>query len=103
MPSEYDVWETEGQRFMDQVLQVVGAVFILTAYAAAQFSLLDQRSYPYIVFNLVGSAILAWLAWEDRQWGFLLLEGVWALVSLWSLLAVSRSGHADSRPRGNRR
>ena len=88
---------------MDQVLQVVGALLILSAYAAAQFRLLDQRSYPYIVFNLVGSTILAWLAWEERQWGFLLLEVVWAIVSLWSLFAMVRGGNAEAGSSGNRR
>ena len=39
---------------------------------------------------LVGSGILAVLAWIDRQWGFLLLEGVWAVVSLYSLLQLVR-------------
>ncbi len=75
---------------MDQVVQIVGALFILLAYAAAQFSLLDQRSRVYLVLNLVGSAVLAVLAWHEEQWGFLLLEGVWALVSLWSLVQVQR-------------
>jgi hypothetical protein len=67
---------------MDQVLQVIGALLILAAFAAAQFGFLNQRSMTYLVLNVVGSAILAWLALVDRQWGFLLLEGVWALVSL---------------------
>lgn len=48
----------------------------------------DARSY--LVLNLVGSAILAYLAWDQRQWGFLLLESVWAAVSLWSLVRVAR-------------
>jgi hypothetical protein len=34
--------------------------------------------------------VLAWLAWDDRQWGFLLLETVWTLVSGWGLIRVLR-------------
>ena len=75
---------------MDQILQVVGALLILLAYAAAQFGALNQHSRVYLVLNLVGSAVLAVLAWEAEQWGFLLLEGVWALVSLWGLIQVQR-------------
>jgi hypothetical protein len=42
------------------------------------------------VLNLLGSATLAVLAWYGRQWGFLLLEAVWALVSGWGLFRVFR-------------
>jgi hypothetical protein len=75
---------------MDQIVQVVGALLILLAYAAAQFGALNQHSRVYLVLNLVGSAVLAVLAWHEEQWGFLLLEGVWALVSLWGLIQVQR-------------
>lgn len=77
-------------RPMDQLIQIVGALLILLAYAAAQFGALDQRSRAYLVLNLVGSAVLALLAWHEAQWGFLLLEAVWALVSLWALIQVQR-------------
>ena len=70
---------------MDQIIQVVGAILILAAYAAAQAGLLDQRSYLYLVLNIAGSIILAVLAYQERQWGFVLLEGVWAVVSVWGL------------------
>jgi hypothetical protein len=75
---------------MDQVVQVVGALLILVAYAAAQFGAMDPHSRVYLVLNLVGSAVLAGLAWDERLWGFLLLEAVWAIVSLWGLVQVLR-------------
>jgi hypothetical protein len=78
-----------------QLVQILGALLILTAYAAAQLGAMDQRSRVYLVLNLVGSAILAVLAWVETQWGFLLLEVVWAVVSAWSLLK-SRPGPADA-------
>ena len=43
-----------------------------------------------------GSAVLAVLAFEERQWGFLLLEGSWALVSLWGVIARARGGEAGA-------
>jgi hypothetical protein len=75
---------------MDQVVQVIGALLILAAYAAAQFGWLDQYSLSYLVLNLIGAVILAVLAWYENQWGFLLLETVWTLVSAWSLYRVLR-------------
>jgi hypothetical protein len=75
---------------MDQAIQVVGALLILAGFAAAQFGWLRVDSRAYLVLNLVGSSVLAYLAWDERQWGFLLLEVVWAAVSLWSLVRVMR-------------
>ena len=70
---------------MDQFVQILGAVLVLVAYIAAQLRMLDAKSYPYLVLNLLGSGLLAVLAAAGAQWGFLLLEGTWALVSLLSL------------------
>jgi hypothetical protein len=75
---------------MDQVIQVIGALLILAGFAAAQLGWLRVDSRTYLILNLLGSLVLAYLAADQRQWGFLLLEGVWAIVSLWSLARVMR-------------
>lgn len=75
---------------MDQVIQVVGAILILVAFAAVQFDRMQPSSRLYLTLNLIGSAILAVLALRSSQWGFVLLEGVWAIVSAWSLATSPR-------------
>ena len=80
-----------------QLIQVAGSLLILAGFAASQAGRLSIDSASYLTLNFVGSAVLAVLAWLDQQWGFLLLEGVWALVSLWSLVQVTR-GRAPTAP-----
>jgi hypothetical protein len=85
---------------VDQVVQIIGAVLILIAYIAAQAERLDPQSRLYLSLNLVGSIILAVLAASGSQWGFLLLECAWAIVSLWGLIASAsrRPSDATARP-----
>jgi hypothetical protein len=78
---------------MDQLLQIGGALLILVAYALAQLGRLDQRSLAYLLLNLIGSVILGSLAALGQQWGFLLLEGAWAMVSSAGLAARLRNRH----------
>jgi hypothetical protein len=79
---------------MEQVVQVAGSLLVLAAFALAQWGLLDQKSLAYLVLNTVGSAVLAVMALRGHQWGFLLLEGVWAIVSAVSLGQVLRGRRA---------
>ena len=68
-----------------QLVQVVGSLLILAAFVAALLGRLDQSSYRYLIANAAGSAILTMTAVINLEWGFILLEGVWALVSLYSI------------------
>lgn len=73
-----------------QAIQIVGALLVLAGFLAAQADLLDQRSYPYLIPNAVGSAAMTPSAVLTGEWGFVFLEGVWALVSLWGIVARLR-------------
>ncbi|MDH6139806.1 MULTISPECIES: CBU_0592 family membrane protein [Kitasatospora] len=75
---------------MEQAVQIFGSILILIPFALAQWGRISARSKPYLLLNLCGSAILAVLAALTSQWGFLLLEGVWAIVSAHSLVALVR-------------
>ncbi|MET0559891.1 MAG: hypothetical protein ABW065_14695 [Solirubrobacterales bacterium] len=54
----------------------------------------------YLALNLIGSAILAVLALVESQWGFLLLEGVWSVVSAIGLVAALRVAPERPGPAG---
>ena len=75
---------------MHQLVQIAGALLILSGFVLAQVRVLDPQSLWYLVVNLVGSVILTVDAWREAQWGFLLLELVWAIVSAWGLIRLAR-------------
>ena len=81
---------------MLQVVSVLGALAILLAYAANQFRLIGPMNLSYALLNFVGSLVLAVVAVIEVQWGFILLEVVWALVSLWGIITILR-GSASPR------
>ena len=70
---------------METLVELAGALLILSAFALAQLNRLETASRTYLTLNLVGAGTLAVAAAVDGDIGFLLLEGVWAAISAYSL------------------
>jgi hypothetical protein len=73
-----------------QIAQLVAAFLILVPFAGVQLRRLNVETVQYQLLNLLGSGTLAVVALDGRQWGFLVLEGVWAVMSAVGLLRVTR-------------
>lgn len=73
---------------IDQIVSVVGALLCLVPFSAVQLRRMRPESVPYQLMNLAGSSALATAAVLERQWGFLLLEGTWALFSLFGVVKL---------------
>jgi len=67
---------------------MVGAILILTAFAAQQFQHLAAETKTYQMLNLIGGFCLCVAAINVRQYGFIVLEGSWTVVSAWGVWRI---------------
>ena len=75
---------------MDQAVQIGAAILLLAGFGLDQLGILDAKSPIYLVLNTFGSATLAFDALTAQEWGFLTLEGTWALIST---AGLARAAH----------
>ncbi len=64
----------------------LGISQILIAYFLNVSGFLSTKSYAFMLLNLVGAAMACMASILIAYWPFIILEGIWALVSLMSLL-----------------
>lgn len=69
-----------------QLTSLLGAGLLLGAYLALQRGWMGPGDRRYNAMNFLGAAILAGIAVLDERWGFIVLEGTWALLSIPPLL-----------------
>jgi hypothetical protein len=82
-------WAGASRReYMRQVISLAGALLILVPFAASQVGRLRTSSVSYQVMNLVGAGVLTVIAVLEQQYGFILLEGVWTIMSAVGLRRV---------------
>ena len=81
---------------LDQLIAILGAALVLAGYFALQRGWLAREDRLYNALNFFGAALLTWVAVADRRWGFIILEGLWALLSVPGMLR--RAAPPTGRP-----
>jgi hypothetical protein len=71
-----------------QVISFIGAVLILSAYMGLQLNRLAAETIAFQTLNLFGGIFLCVTAVSLRQYGFILVEGLWAILSAIGLWRV---------------
>jgi putative permease len=70
---------------MGIIIQVLGSLLILIGFVFSQLGKLKTTSLNYLLLNAIGALILGIDAFIGKQWGFVLLEGVWSIVAIQGL------------------
>jgi hypothetical protein len=80
-----------------ELVQIVGALLNMGAFALLHFEIAPSSALRYLIPNWLGSVLLVASAYADRQWGFLMLEGAWVLVTGWAIVARARGRQPRAR------
>ncbi len=80
------------------IVEVIGAIVILIPFALLQAGRMSSPSAAYLWPNLIGSIVLTSVAWVERQWGFVLVQVVWAIAAAWGLSRRRRDRPTETEP-----
>lgn len=78
---------------MDEVdwIGFIGVFQILLAYMLNVMEKVDKNDLSFILLNLIGASMACYASVLMNYMPFILLEGIWATVSLISLVRYKRS------------
>lgn len=64
----------------------IGVSLLLLAFVLDVFDWTEDDSDLFLILNAVGASLAGYGAWLAAFWPFVVLEGIWTLVSLAGLL-----------------
>jgi hypothetical protein len=68
------------------ILSWLGALLVLIAFSLNIRKVVAADSYVYMLLNLTGSVFLAASAFTTQSYAFVVLNSIWALFAIYSLL-----------------
>jgi len=72
------------------IIGSVGVIILLIAFLLNLYKKLPAESKTYCYMNFIGAAICAYSSWLISYYPFIVLESIWSLVALVSLVKVPR-------------
>lgn len=69
----------------NDIIGTIGVGLILIAYLCNTFRLIPENGKLFFALNTVGAGLACYASWLIRFWPFVVLEGVWCLVSVIAL------------------
>jgi hypothetical protein len=74
----------------NDIIGTIGVGLILLAYFCNTFNWISGKSKTFFLLNIVGAGLACYASYLIDYWPFVVLEGVWFLVSVLGLLKTSR-------------
>jgi hypothetical protein len=73
------------------LINTTGVSLILLAFLLLQLKRVSATNTAYLLMNAVGAGLAAYGSFLIKAWPFVVLEGVWALVAVISLVNAART------------
>lgn len=74
----------------NDIIGAIGVGFVLLAYFCNTFGLIKREGRSYFMLNGAGAALACYASFLINYIPFVILEGVWAIVSVAGLVRVFR-------------
>jgi hypothetical protein len=75
------------------IIGAIGVGITLLAYFLNIFSFIPKEGKLFFVMNIVGAALACYASLLINYWPFVILEGVWTLISIAGLLKTFSNNH----------
>ena len=74
----------------NDIVGSIGVGIILIAYYLNTAGLIIKNGKLFYVMNVLGAAVACYASWLIDYWPFIILEGMWTLVSIYGLMKTMK-------------
>ncbi len=74
----------------NDIIGTIGVGLILIAFFCSTFNWISGKSKLFFIMNIVGAGLACYASYLINFWPFVILEGVWFLVSVVGFLKAAR-------------